>query len=391
MTDALFSGRFLSQGGDDFLAHGLGERVVHADLGAEAVAPLLSWDDLNAILSTGTLQPPRLRLHRQGSAVPVECYTQTATVGGERRAVVRPVELYAQLRDGASLIIEAIDWLHPPIRAAADDLIRLVREPAQANMYLLWGEMHGFDAHWDDHDTVIVQVMGTKSWTVHGPGRTHPLRIDASLDDICPTAIVWEGVLHAGHALHVPRGWWHTVRGTGGVSLHLTFGFTRSTGIDWATRLVEHLRTLDLFRRDLPRFADREHSADHYRQLLRQLAVTAAAHGPAELLTEQNQHFGRRQRFSLPWPVHSALPAGTITVELATVIAPVVTTTGDTVALTTGGKRYTFKAAARPALDVLIRDREMTVAELGRRSGLGDTQLATLLRELFRQHLLLVR
>jgi cupin superfamily protein len=235
MTDSLFSGGFLPQAGDYFLAHGLGESVVRADLGAEAVVPLLSWDDLNAILSTGTLQPPRLRLYRQGSPVPVERYTQTATVGGERRAVVRPVDLYAQLRDGASLIIEAIDRLHPPIRAAADDLICLVREPVQANLYLLWGETHGFDAHWDDHDTVIVQVMGTKSWTVHGPGRTHPMRLDANPDHTCPDATVWEGVLEAGHALHVPRGWWHTVCGTGEVSLHLTFGFTRTTGIDWAT------------------------------------------------------------------------------------------------------------------------------------------------------------
>ncbi|MGH3776071.1 MAG: JmjC domain-containing protein [Pseudonocardiaceae bacterium] len=391
MADALFSGGFLPQAGDDFLAHGLGESVVHADLGAEAVVPLLSWDDLNAILSTGTLQPPRLRLHCQGSPVPVERYTQTATVGGERRAVVQPVELYAQLRDGASLIIEAIDRLHPPIRAAADDLIRLVREPVQANLYLLWGETHGFDTHWDDHDTVIVQVMGTKAWTVHGPGRTHPMRNDADADDTYPDAIVWEGVLEAGHALHVPRGWWHTVRGTGDVSLHLTFGFTRTTGIDWATRLVEHLRSLDLFRRDLPRFADREHSADHYRQLLHWLADTATAHGPAELLAEQDQYIGRRQRFSLPWPVNSALPAGTITVELATVIDPVVTMTRDAVALTTGGKRYTFKAAARRALDVLIRDRKVTVADLSRRSGLGDAQLATLLLELVRQHLVLVR
>ncbi|MGH3902272.1 MAG: JmjC domain-containing protein [Pseudonocardiaceae bacterium] len=391
MTDALFSGGFLLQAGDDFLAHGLGESVVHADLGAEAVVPLLSWDDLNAILSTGTLQPPRLRLHRQGSPVPVERYTQTATVGGERRAVVRPVELYAQLRDGASLIIEAIDRLHPPIRAAADDLIRLVREPVQANLYLLWGETHGFDAHWDDHDTVIVQVMGTKAWNVHGPGRTHPMRNDADADHTCPDAIVWEGVLEAGHALHVPRGWWHTVCGTGDVSLHLTFGFTRTTGIDWAARLIEHLRALDLFRRDLPRFTDREHSADHYRQLLHWLADTAAAHGPADLLAEQDQYFGRRQRFSLPWPMNSALPAGPLTVELATVIAPAVTMTRDAVALTTGGKRYTFKAAARPALDVLIRDRELTVADLGRHSGLGDAQLAALLRELVRQHLVLVR
>jgi hypothetical protein len=175
------------------------------------------------------------------------------------------------------------------------------------------------------------------------------------------------------------------------VSLHLTFGFTRTTGIDWVTRLVEHLRTLDLFRRDLPRFADREHSADHYRQLLHRLADTAAAHGPVELLAEQDQYFGRRQRFSLPWPMNSALPAGTVTVELATVIAPRVTTIGDAVALTTGGKRYTFRAAARPALDVLIRDREVTVADLGRCSGLSDLQLAALLRELVRQHLVLVR
>ena len=81
---------------------------------------------------------------------------------------------YAQLRQGASLVLDGIDRIHPPIRAAADDLMRLVHERVQVNLYLIWGDSHGFNTHWDDHDTFIVQVAGTKHWQVHGQG---PARI----------------------------------------------------------------------------------------------------------------------------------------------------------------------------------------------------------------------
>src|SRR5699024_11776654 len=85
--------------------------------------------------------------------VPHVRYTERGTPSRVERRIVRPEALYRELRSGASMVLDGIDRMHPPIGAATDDLMRLVHERAQANLYLIWGRSRGFDTHWDDHDT----------------------------------------------------------------------------------------------------------------------------------------------------------------------------------------------------------------------------------------------
>jgi ribosomal protein L16 Arg81 hydroxylase len=64
---------------------------------------------------------------------------------------------------------------------------------------------------------------------------------EADRSHTCPESVVWDGVLSPGQILHVPRGWWHTVRGVGGWSMHLTFGVTRATGMSWMRWFLDQL------------------------------------------------------------------------------------------------------------------------------------------------------
>ncbi|WP_017597470.1 cupin domain-containing protein, partial [Nocardiopsis lucentensis] len=316
----------------------LSEEFVHTDLGADAVRSLLTFDDLNHLLATCAPEPPRLRLHRDGSPIPVDRYTDRATSSRSARRVVRPESLYTELRAGASLVLDSVDRMHPPVAAAADDLMRLVRERVQANLYLIWGDSRGFDTHWDDHDTVIVQVEGTKHWQVHGPGsRPHPMKNDTDHAHTPPRDadgelhVVWEGVLRPGEVIHVPRGWWHTVTGTGGVSMHLTFGFTRATGVDWAEALVRRLVDEDLFRRDLPRFADPDARRKHQHELVARLVELAEEDDLNAFLAERDARFPRRTSFSLPWPVGDEPPGPDTRVEFVPILPPPMTREGDRV------------------------------------------------------------
>src|SRR5579884_1547067 len=114
-----FTKRFLDRVGPDFLRDRLGQDFARAELGADQVADLLTWDALNHILSTHQLSAPQLRLFRDGTQVPTTRYTQR----DNEREVLVPDALYRELRDGASLVLDRIDQLHPPIGAAADDLM----------------------------------------------------------------------------------------------------------------------------------------------------------------------------------------------------------------------------------------------------------------------------
>lgn len=392
MTDRLFTETLLAAVGEDLLRTRLSEDFVRADVGAAAVAPLLTFEALSDLLSTHQLEPPRLRLHRAGRPVPLGDYTTVGEASGVTRRLVRPEALYEQLRGGASLVLDGIDRLHPPIRAAADDLMRLVHERVQVNLYLIWGDSHGFDTHWDDHDTFIVQLAGTKHWQVHGQGtRPYPMKEDTDHAHRPPEGTVWEGVVHPGEVLHVPRGWWHTVTGTGGVSMHLTFGFTRATGVDWARWLVERLHDVEFARTDLPRFAAPEERRKHQHALLRHLVDLAEQHGIDDFLADRDARFPRRQSFSLPWAVDGATPEPDTVVEFTPILPAALRQEEQKVALTVAGRRYAFPQTARPLLEALVEARTLTVAELAERAGVPVDTAAALARVLVRHHLVLLR
>ncbi|WP_344967335.1 JmjC domain-containing protein [Salinactinospora qingdaonensis] len=394
MTDYLFTETLREAVGAESLEDKLSREVVFADLGAAAVAPLLDFAALNEILSTRPLEPPRLRLHREGSPVPVERYTETGESSGRSRRLIRPDALYAQLREGASMVLDGIDRLHPPIGAATDDLMRLVRERAQVNLYLIWGDSHGFDTHWDDHDTFVVQVVGTKSWQVHGQGsRAYPMKVDADHSHEPPGHTLWEGVLRPGHVLHVPRGWWHTVKGTGDVSMHLTFGFTRATGIDWARSLLERLHDVEFMRQDLPRFASAEERRKHQHELVRTLTDLAERHNLDSFLADRDARFPRRQSFSLPWAVDGAAPQPETVVEFTAILPPAVERESDTgkVALTVAGRRYRLPGETEAVVRELARHHRLTVGELAERTATPVANVVGVVQALVRHHLVLLR
>lgn len=400
MTDPghLFTRTLCDIVGREALTTRLSEEFVFADLGADAVRPLLTFDDLNGLLAACAPEPPRLRLHRDGSPVPVDRYTETGTASGAGRRIVRPEALYSELRAGASLVLDGVDRMHPPVGAAADDLMRLVRERAQANLYLIWGESRGFDTHWDDHDTVIVQVEGTKHWQVHGPGsRAYPRKDDLDHGHTPPRDadgelhLVWEGVLRPGQVIHVPRGWWHTVTGTGDVSMHLTFGFTRATGVDWAESLVRRLVAEEGFRRDLPRFSEPDDRRKHQHALAARLVELVEGWDVDAFLAERDARFPRRTSFSLPWPVREDAPSADARVEFVPILPPPVVREGDRVAVASGGRRYRFPAEVEPVLAVLARDRSLTVRALAERAGVDAGRAAEVVAALARHHLVLVR
>lgn len=124
------------------------------------------------------------------------------------------------------------------VAALCDDLTVALRSHAQVNVYVSAGDAPGFGAHWDDHDVLVIPVSGAKYWQIEEPHEV------GAVKDITPTGgtgrSVWSGVLQAGDALAIPRGWPHLVSGLGeDVSVHLTASVRRPTALD----LLAHLPT----------------------------------------------------------------------------------------------------------------------------------------------------
>ncbi|MFI9365601.1 cupin domain-containing protein [Kitasatospora sp. NPDC053057] len=372
-------------GGDQFLTRALHRSyaVIPAE-GADA-APLLSWDDLNTILATHRIEPPRLRLSQDGQTVPVSRYSTPIT---NRRGVtwhrLHPAQLHARLAEGASLVVDAIDEIHPPIRSAAEDLERFVGTTVQTNAYASWTEQEGFGRHWDDHDVVVVQQYGAKRWRLWEPTRQAPTFRDVDSPKEPEGEPVADFVLHPGDVLYLPRGWWHSVTADQGTeSLHLTFGLVAQTGAALVGWLVDELHESTVLRVDVPRHAAAEAKAAYQNEL--RTAVLTALSDPNLIdrwaRSTGTTHFGRPAP-SLPYV--DSLPADKeIAVRLTAPRAELTSNPGaGTVTLSAAGTAWDFAERAAPALRILLTGDTASIGELADAAGLEVEDAAGILTAL---------
>ncbi|MGK5532088.1 cupin domain-containing protein [Streptomyces sp. URMC 129] len=364
-------------GGDTFLAQTYfrAHKVIRSN-GTTAPTPL-TWDELNEIVAAHRLEPPRMRLSRAGEAIPVTAYSILRT---NRRGVSwyqpQPAEFHARLAEGASLVIDAIDQIHPPVREAAVGLERFLRTPVQVNAYASWTAEEGFGTHWDDHDVVVLQLEGSKRWKIYGPTRQAPAWRDVEAPEIPTGAPIADIVLAPGDVLYLPRGWWHAVSADQGTtSLHLTFGLATHTGAEFLGWLCDDLRASTTVRADVPRFGTAEERTD-YLSLLRK-EVLAALEDPMVFdrweRSLDTTHPGR-PRLSLPH-LTAVPPDPGITVRLTAPRARI-HQNDQAVMFAGAGNEWTFALPVAPALRLLAEGGLVTLADLAAESDLTLGQAA---------------
>ena len=158
----------------------------------------------------------------------------------------------AELRAGATLIVNAVQETGEPLRGLCAGLAGDFACHCQANLYASFGATRGFDVHWDEHDVVVVHLAGRKLWRLHGLARAAPVVRADPADHVAPAKVKEERILEAGDVLYLPRGYWHAAVGLAEASLHLTIGLTRRTGSEFLHWLADHLLGEEPMRRDLP-------------------------------------------------------------------------------------------------------------------------------------------
>jgi cupin superfamily protein len=273
-------------GGPAAFASALGERRLHGHVPVAALEALMTWDSLGDLMVTHRLGPPQLRVV-QAAATPVAPARYMDATSSPRRKTTPLVDaqrLRAVLAKGATLVVDSVDEMVPAITAAAYELAKIVGEPVQTHAYATCGDAPAFAPHWDVLDVMAIQVEGAKRWNVYGPGTRAPLDAQTDADNVRPQRPQWSGVLEPGDVLYLPRGWWHGVCGTGGTSLHLSFGFQRRTGmtyVNWLTALLKHCAP---FREDLPRAGGEEALARHEKVLTEALVQLIQEHPLEEYL-----------------------------------------------------------------------------------------------------------
>jgi bifunctional lysine-specific demethylase and histidyl-hydroxylase NO66 len=195
-----------------------------------AFRDVLDLDGVDELLSRRGLRAPFLRLAKDGEVVDSRSFTGPGGVGAEIADQVRDDAVAALFSDGATVVLQGLHRMWPPVIDLATRLAAELGHPVQCNAYITPPQSRGFSAHYDVHDVFVLQLAGRKHWTVHAPVHPDPLR-DQPWNDHA-TAVrrrveeepALDTILEAGDVLYLPRGWLHAATAQGDVSAHLTVG-----------------------------------------------------------------------------------------------------------------------------------------------------------------------
>ncbi|TDT32790.1 cupin domain-containing protein [Naumannella halotolerans] len=277
----------------------LASRLIHCDVetfaeqywgarplltrGADDYSDLLSPAIVDSLLSEHGLRTPFLRVAKNGATLPDSSFTAPAGVGAGIGDQLDDTALWRQFADGATLVLQALHRTWQPIVDLSSRLGTELGHPVQANAYITPPQNQGFDAHYDVHDVFVLQTVGSKRWIIHEPVLTDPLRDEPWSDRKAQVAEAAAGeplidtVLEPGDALYLPRGWLHSAKALGEVSVHLTLGIHVWTGYALAEQLTRS--ALDLLRDDPDVRATLELGVDHplALDLIRQRLLDAIA------------------------------------------------------------------------------------------------------------------
>lgn len=219
---------------------------------------LLSAAMVDELLAERGVRAPFVRVAKEGGVVAENRYLGPAGFGAEMPDQIDAAKVLNQLASGATLVLQGLHRLWPPlidfVRAMVDDL----GQPVQANAYITPPGNRGFDPHYDVHDVFVLQTAGRKHWTVHPPVHTDPLRSQPwsdhseAVDRCVHDEPFLDTVLEPGDALYLPRGWVHSAQALGELSIHLTIGISPRTGIDVVRAVIDELEAMPDFRRSLP-------------------------------------------------------------------------------------------------------------------------------------------
>jgi ribosomal protein L16 Arg81 hydroxylase len=238
---------------DEFLQTYVGRRMYMVRGAPGRFSKLISWRELGDGLSRMRVQDDRVSLVHKGRRLPKDNYVHTSPSG--RTQYLVGSMLADRVLTGATLIVNHVDELFPEIRKLVESCEDTFQVYVAANLYAAWRTDHGFDTHWDPHDTLIVQVVGRKQWKVWRPTMLHPLDAIRSSVPAPSEDPFWQGELEQGDALYMPRGWWHVAQPTDEPSLHVTIGVTHPTGMDLLRHVFDAMTATLEMRQDIPHWA----------------------------------------------------------------------------------------------------------------------------------------
>ncbi len=347
---------------------------------------LLSLDQIDLVITTLDRRYPEISLKNARQRVADDEYTLPGNA-------LNVAKLYQLFGEGSTVTLAYLDTVLPALTLLCRHLEGEFSCPFQTNVYLTPAAAQGAKPHYDTHDVFVLQVVGSKKWTIYGTPVQLPLPgqdFDSSIHELGAPTLGFE--LDAGDVAYIPRGVAHDAHSTGVLSLHITAGVLRYT---WAGLLLEFVAGASLndpaFRKALPPgFALPDFDRAQARETLVNLLHRAStmSHFDAAL-----DHFIDRFISACPPVLQGQMEQmallDDLTLDRQVGARPGVIsrlqTVGDSVSLSCYGREITFPPQTAGAVRFALNNTKFVVRDLP--GGLDNAGKLTLVRRLIREGL----
>ena len=223
-TDERFFRDALGVPVEEFLQNIAGKRAYgpHASAARLQAADLVAMADIDYMLNQPQFDASAVHVIRDGAANPQK---RAITARGG----VDAAYIYGEFAKGCSLRLLAAHRRLPRVAGFAAELAAALGEHVGANLYLAPASSDGLARHYDSHDVLVLQCIGSKRWRLYADDYANGERPTGRAYDFDPRQhhvvgpIDREVDMTPGDVLYLPRGIIHEVAPPTGDSLHVTF------------------------------------------------------------------------------------------------------------------------------------------------------------------------
>jgi ribosomal protein L16 Arg81 hydroxylase len=136
--------------------------------------------------------------------------------------------------DGYTIVLDGVERHVRAIAALSQSIEVELNFPVQVNAYITPPRSQGLVPHYDDHDVLILQIEGSKTWYIYEGADVPPREIQREKDNAVATEDLPSPIdlhLEAGDVLYLPRGKVHEAETNSEPSIHLTVGVHAPTAL----------------------------------------------------------------------------------------------------------------------------------------------------------------
>lgn len=350
---------------------------------------LLSLDEVDWAITTLNLTYPNITLKNAAKDLRPADYTTT-------NGTLDVAAVYQLFNEGSTVVLAFLDNVLPSLTTLCRSLERELSFPLQANAYLTPGQAQGAKYHYDTHDVFVLQVAGSKHWTMYGTPLELPLHnqnFDSKIHERGAHAMEFE--LEPGDMAYIPRGVVHEARSSEDLSLHITVGILCYR---WADLLLEFVADASLkdpaFRRGLPPgFAGEDFDRNQAQQILGSLLKRLATNSDCAPILDR---FAERWISSCP-PLLNGQMGQLALLEKLRIESVVgarssavfrILKDGSSTSVYSFARKIDFPAQAEDALRFALNRSRFSIRDLP--GDLADSGKLVLIRRLIREGLMVV-